>query len=227
MYDEVTAIVLTDGREIRVDADYDTPLSDASSPLSIVVNGEAAEIDVDVDRYGWGGGYIFLSPSEKYLVLAYYTGASSEIFSLFKIGDSLEQIFELYNDGEAGDYCFSPDEKQLIQVLPYSCSYWWGAWDEHHHLFKANHYDEMEKDKTGRLFFDFGLVNILDIDNKEVSKHTIRIYPPENWQPPSEDDYYDPMTRPQIIGDALHVHMPWGKEAFSLPLKEIIAIEVK
>lgn len=111
--EETKSVILVNHREITLDDADDIFLSfmNQGQPQSI--------FEVPYPDAGYGGGGLFLSPSEQYLVFVYFSGESEEAFILFKIEeDSLEvQYASAYLYGEDGDYWFSEDEKIFLQTL--------------------------------------------------------------------------------------------------------------
>jgi len=84
---------------------------------------------------------------------------------LFRITDKLEEVYKSYLIGEGASYCFSEDEKSLVQVLQNNCA----PWD-------CDIEDLTEEDEDGNLFYDFGYINVFDIEKKAMSEHLIRVY---------------------------------------------------
>jgi hypothetical protein len=183
--------------------------------LSIISNGNTLfSFPLRNQSEGYGNeGCIWLSPSESYLLFLYFTGESEEGFTLFKIGDELELVYDCCLVGEAGSYCFSEDEKWLIQFLPYGCDGW------------AGYEIDPEEDEDGKQFYSFGHINVLDIEKKEFQKREIRIYPLcdwqiwQNWEPKEKPNIQYPI---ELAGGTLTVTMPWGKEEIKFPLEEEI-----
>jgi len=167
-------------------------------------------------RKGYAGGSLLLSQSNTYLLFAYYSGQGEEAFVLYKISDNLESVFETsYVYGEAASYCFSKDEKFLIQGLPNICEWDWKDYVE------QGVFSEIDED--GKLFIDFGYLNILDISQKILNKHVIRAYPSENAE--NFSNGYNPYLLPSMIDDfTLKISLPWGDEMLTLPLDNIIRI---
>jgi len=218
MPDEVKKITLAGGREIHINESVTT----LKHGFTTIDNVSVSMISNDVEVYRfplndeYSGGTLHLSPSGKYLLFAYYSGHSEELFVLFKIGDTLEVVCDTWNYGEAADYCFTEDETTLVQVLPNSCSLW-GYW-------KDDLEDMGEQDENGVNFLEFGHINILNIAEKTTKKHQLRAYPSESAKNIAED--YNPLTAPVIIGNVLNLSMPWGKEELSLPLDDVIAFTI-
>ena len=203
---------LRDGREIQL-------LDDDEISISIISKEKTASTFlIPYPSAGYGGGAIHLSPSESILLFTYYSGQSEEAFILFTLQDRLEKLFESgYLYGEAASYCFSKDEKELIQCLPNICSEWWLPWED----------EDTEEDEDGIVFFDFGCINILKIKESKLEKHIIRIYPTENWEPQNKSNY-DPFLSPEYVSpDALKISMPWGEEILKFPFPGIIIFKPK
>ena len=218
MLDEVKKITLADGREIHLNESVTTlnhgfTTTDNVS-VSMISNG------VEVYRFPlndeYSGGTFHLSPSGQYLLFAYYSGQSEELFVLFKIDDMLEVVCDTLDYGEAADYCFTEDETALVQVLPNSCSLW-GYW-------KDDLENMVEPDENGVNFLEFGHINILNIAEKTTKKHQLRVYPSASAKNFAEG--YNPFTSPVIIGNVLNLSMPWGKEELPLPLDNVIAFTI-
>ena len=208
---DIKCVVLADKREIHLKDEDDIS-------ISMISKGEALfHFPIPYPSLGYDGGALYLSPSEKYLLFPYYSGQSEEAFTLFRISDTFELVYQSdYLGGEAASYSFSKDEKMLIQCLPYTCSEWWQYWED----------EEPEKDEDGKLFFDFGNINLLDIEKQLLNKHIIRIYPAEDWQP--EKEKYFPFMSPKMINDnRLKISMPWGEETLDFPMKDLIIFEQK
>ena len=209
-FENVKSVILKDKREICLKDEKEFSL------LIISSNGETLlNLPIQYPSFGYGGGSLFLSLSESYLVFAYYSGQGDESFMLFEIRDGLEEIYgEDYFIGFLGDYCFSRNEKLLIQSLSF---FFWEDLDDEE-IFK----EIIEKDENGKLFFDFASINVLDIAKKVVNEHLIRVYFSDNWQF-KKDNRDEPFMLPQMInGSMLKISMPWGDELLNLPLNETI-----
>ena len=204
----IKCVILNDEKEIHLNDKNDDIF------LSIVSDGKIlTTTPILYPSRGYADGALFLSPAQTYLMFAYYSGQSEEAFTLFRIANNkLEIVFESpYLGGEIASYCFSKDEKILIQGLPSMCDEWWQPWLD----------GDAEKDEKGNLFFDFGVINILDIEKGAMSKHIIRIYPMSDWQPIKES--YNPFMSPEIINaNVLKISMPWGDEMLGFPLENTI-----
>jgi hypothetical protein len=210
-FEEKTFVMLKDSREIRLNDSGDISLSIISNRKTMF------NLTVQYPDCGYGGGFLYLSPSNTYLIFTFYSGQGDESFILYRITETLEEIYRLCLCGEASSYGFSDDDKFLIQALPFACCEWWWLWEDE--------YGEKEMDEQGRQYFDLGNVNVLDIENKDLSEHIIRIYPTDKWNPVREE--YNPFWRPQLIENKkLEVSLPWGTETLDFPLKDIIIYEI-
>ena len=201
--EEIKRVILKDKREIYLDDD--------EFSLSVVINGKIQfSHSLTYPTAGYGGGSLWLSPSHSYLLFTYYSGQSEEGFRLFRINDKIETIFELpYLMGETASYCFSEDEKLLIQVLLDNCTPW-----------EFDLEDLSEKDENGNMYYNFGQINILDIVNKGISEHKIHIYQ-DYWHCLKKE--FDRFISPELINaDTLKISMPWGNETLNFPIKDTI-----
>ena len=208
---DIKSVMLNDKREIYLNDDYGIEI------LMVFGGRTLHKILPSYPEGGYGGGSLYLSPCDSYLIFSYYSGQSQEAFNLYRISDKLEMVYEMpYICGEAASYGFSTDEKILIQGLPISCTAdWWHPWRD----------EEMDEDENGNLFFDFGQINILDIEKKQVSQHMIRIFPSNDWNP--QEDDFDPLMLPEMTSDdTLKVSMPWGDEILKFPLMNTIDFKV-
>lgn len=199
-------IVLNDKREILLNDEDDIV-------LSVVFHGETKDtFHVPYPSGGYGGGTLFLSMSEKYLIFSYYSGESEEAFILFEIkGYNLEPVYESgYLFGEDANYIFSDSEEFLFQTLRTG---WWCE-------------EEAEIDKNGNQFYKFGEINRLNIRKRTMNNHSIHIYPSSTWRVGVTDEgsfYISKMTASNVLS----IIMPWGEETLALPLQEIIALKME
>lgn len=156
----------------------------------------------------YGGGSLLLSPSEKYVIFSYFSGESEEGFILLEIVDG--QLKVLYNSdylyGEDANYCFTNSEKILVQTFRT------GSW------YKEN----AEIDENGDMYYAFGEINILNLETFRLDKHTIFIYPTDDWEEEKTDVGTFLFT--DIADGKLEVEMPWGKKFFQYPLQETLII---
>ena len=118
---------------------------------------------------GYGGGNLWLSLSEKYLLFAYYSGESEEAYCLFRIEDGgLKLVYESgYRCGEGASYAFADNETFLVQALPASVGPWY--------------LEEACTDADGRRYFAYGELNILDIQKGTMERHLLRVVPSADW----------------------------------------------
>ncbi|MDR0286956.1 MAG: hypothetical protein LBI03_04505 [Clostridiales bacterium] len=211
---EIKCVILNDKIEIRLNDKDDISISFVSDGKVL------SSLSISYPSAGYADGSLYLSPSKSYLLFSYYSGQSEEAFTLFKIIDyKLETVFELpYSAGEAASYNFSQDEKFLIQSLPVSCT----LWDWKYYVDEGF----AEKDKKGNLFFVYGYINILDIENKKLSRHEIRVYPSKNAENFSEGNYNPFILLEMINSNTLKISMPWGNEMLKLPLKDTLIFHI-
>ena len=205
--ESVLPLLLSDSRLVSVCT------TDKPFVLKIENSGSVDDIlEIPYPESGFGGGYLKASPEEAFLALSYYSGQSEECFLLFRLDTKLHQVAASgYMFGEASSCAFSPDEDIFVFALPFSCSEWWQPWDD----------EDTEVDYSGQRFFDFGRICLQPTSGGDFSTHTLRITPPESWEPIRED--YDPFLKPDFHGiKFLAISMPWGVEILSLPLESIV-----
>ena len=118
---------------------------------------------------GYGGGSLWLSFSEKYLLFAYYSGESEEAYCLFRIEDGgLKLVYASgYRCGEGASYAFADNETFLVQALPASVGPWY--------------LEDACTDADGRRYFAYGELNILDIQKGTMERHLLRVVPSADW----------------------------------------------
>lgn len=194
-------IVLNDNRKILLNDESDIV-------ISVIYGGEVKyAFPVSYPAEGYGGGTLYLSLSERYLLFSYYSGQSEEAFMVFRIdGYGLELLYESgYLCGEGAGYIFSDNEELLFQALRTG---WW-------------YEEQAETDKDGNQFYQFGEINVLDIRTKTFSKHCIHIYPSNEWKEEVTDEGEFLLSK-TVNNDILYVIMPWGEGALGLPLKDVI-----
>lgn len=78
--------------------------------------------------------------------------------------------------------------------------------------------DTYEKD----MYYAFGEINILNLETFRLDKHTIFIYPTDDWEEEKTDVGTFLFT--DIADGKLEVEMPWGKKFFQYPLQETLII---
>lgn len=204
-FEEIKIVTLKDGSEIR--------LNDDELTIEKLMHGEViSSIELAYPSAGYAGGSVYVSPSEKYILFAYYSGQSEEAFILLTHNEDITLLYDSgYLFGEAASYCFTMDEGTLIQALPYSCIEWWMPWID----------GDTEKDEEGNVYFAFGSINIFDIHRGELMSHEILIYPESGWKP--DEQKYDPLLLPEMIGDNfLKLSWPWEVGGLRLPITEKI-----
>ena len=148
-------MILNDGRRIVLEDEEEiclTLYSCAEAGQTFIVPYPSA---------GYGGGSLWLSFSEKYLLFAYYSGESEEAYCLFRIEDSgLKLVYESgYRCGEGASYAFADNEKFLVQALPASVGPWY--------------LEDACTDADGRRYFAYGELNILDIQKGTMERHLL------------------------------------------------------
>lgn len=200
---EETSVTLSDMREILLE-------NDIVISISMKKDDEILHTaEVPFPSAGYGGGMLMLSPSEQYLVFSYYSGQSEEAYILFKIRDTcLEFIYGSdYLYGEGASYLFSEREELLYQALPNSIGPWYR--------------ENAEEDENGEPLFEFCQINVLDIQEKTVSCHSIQVVPSERWDDELAEG--EPPCLIEIVDShMLRIVMPWGEEQLVLPLDDRI-----
>lgn len=197
------SIVLADKREIVLNDEDDIF-------LSMTNNGQVIyTCPIPNPLGGYGGGGLYVSSSEQYLLFSCYCGQSSETFMLFKIEKNSLEILYASEEcfGENGDFCFSGDEEFLLQTLRTG---WWYAGEE-------------EIDKNGDKFYEFGVINILKIKDKVLDTHTVYVYPSDNWKEEITDN--GPFEISEMTGGFVNFTMPWGEKTLLLPLDGDVTIK--
>lgn len=200
--EETKILSLSDGRKIVLEDDDDIF-------LSLISNDKTEDIfEIPYPSAGYGGGSILLSPSEKYLVFSYFSGESEEAFSLLKIEN--EQLKFLYDSGylygEEADYSFVNDEKILIQTFRI------GAWYK----------EDAETDENGDIYYDFGELNLFNLETYELERHMIRVYPSDDWE--EEETDVGTFAFSEMNDSQLNVIVPWGNVVFQKPLPNILVV---
>lgn len=207
--EEMKTVFLTDGKKIVLD-------DDNKLILSLVSNNKTEDTyKVPYPSGGYGGGSLQLSPSEKYLVFSYFSGESEEAFSLFEIENARFKL--LYDSGylygENAMYSFVNDENIMVQTLRT------GFW------YKENAKTDENKD----LYYEFGELNLFSLETHELSRHTIHVYPSDDWK--VEETDVGSFMFSEIIstksGCQFSVVVPWGKITFREPLENILVVRLK
>lgn len=203
MEDLINLVVLADGRKVVLEDDQDVS-------LSLVINDDLQDTCQFPHLSGnYGGGSLLLSPSERYVVFSYFSGESEEGFALLEIeGKHLRLLYNSdYLYGEDANYSFINQEKVLVQTFRT------GAWYE----------EEAEIDENGDSYYQFGELNLLDLETNQLDRHTIVVYPSEDWVE-EETDVGKFLFSHMEDGKSLCAEMPWGKEIFPYPLEETLVI---
>ncbi len=203
MEDLINLVVLADGRKVVLEDDQDIS-------LSLVINDDMQDTCQFPHLSGnYGGGSLLLSPSERYVVFSYFSGESEEGFALLEIeGKHLRLLYDSdYLYGEDANYSFINQEKGLVQTFRT------GAWYE----------EEAQTDENGDSYYQFGELNLLDLETNQLDRHTIVVYPSEDWVE-EETDVGKFLFSHMEDGKSLCAEMPWGKEIFPYPLEETLVI---
>lgn len=205
MEDLINLVSLADGRKIVLHDEDDIS-------LSLVSNNEVKDTFPFLHLSGnYGGGSLVLSPSEKYVIFSYFSGESEEGFALLKIANN--QLKFLYDSnylyGEDANYSFTNNEKILIQTFRT------GAWYK----------DEAEIDENGDLYYEFGELNLLSLETYNLDRHTILVYPSDDWQ--EEETDVGTFLFSDMADGMLRIEMPWGSESFPYPLQETLVVRFK
>ncbi len=203
--EETKIVFLADGRKIILDDDDDLILS--------FVSGNKTEdtCTVPYPSGGYGGGSLQLSPSEKYLIFSYFSGESEEAFSLFEIENGrLNLLYDSgYLYGEDAHYSFVNDEKILVQT--FRTEFW----------YKEN----AKTDENNDMYYEFGELNLFNLETHELIRHTIHVYPSDDWE--EEETDIGPFMLSEINGCQFSVIVPWGKVTFREPLESILVVRLK
>ena len=203
--EETKIVFLAGGRKIILDDEDDLILSFVSS------NKTEDTCTVPYPSGGYGGGSLQLSPSEKYLVFSYFSGESEEAFSLFEIENGrLNFLYDSgYLYGEDAHYSFVNDEKILVQT--FRTEFW----------YKEN----AKTDENNDIYYEFGELNLFNLETHELIRHTIHVYPSDDWEEEATD--VGPFMLSEINGCQFSVIVPWGKVTFCEPLENILVVRLK
>ena len=202
--EETKTVFLADGRKIILDDDDDLILSFVSS------NKTEDTCTVPYPSGGYGGGSLQLSPSEKYLVFSYFSGESEEAFSLFEIENGrLNFLYDSgYLYGEDAHYSFVNDEKILVQT--FRTEFW----------YKEN----AKTDENNDMYYEFGELNLFNLETHELIRHTIHVYPSDDWE---EETDVGSFMFSGINDCQFNVIVPWGKVTFCEPLENVLVVRLK
>ena len=200
--EETKMVFLSDNRRVVLEDDDDIILSFVSDDKA------ESRFEVPYPSGGYGGGWLTLSPSKNYVVFSYFSGESEEGFCLFNIEDhQLKLVYDSgYLYGEEANYSFVNNERILVQTFRT------GAWYE----------ENAEADENGDLYYEFGELNLFYMETQELSRHTIHVYPSDDW----EEEVTDVGTYAfsDLNGSEFHVTVPWGKATFYAPLESVLVI---
>lgn len=199
----ISIAAMADGRKIVLE-------DDADIVLSLISNGEVKDTFPFPELSGnYGGGSLFLSPSEKYVVFSYFSGENEEGFALLQIEScQLKLLYDSkYLYGEDAHYSFTNNEHILVQT------------------FRTGAYykDEAETDENGDLYYAFGEINLLSIGTYNLDRHTVLVYPPDDWEE-GKTDAGAFLFSNIADGKLLNAEMPWGSETFPYPLQGTLVI---
>jgi len=203
--DGTNIIFLSNGKSVVLNDDDDII-------ISLVSNNETEDtFVVPCPSGGYGGGSLQLSPSEKYLIFSYFSGESEEAFALLKIENG--QLRFLYDSGylygEDAHYSFIDDETILVQTFRT------GSW------YKEN----AKTDESGDMYYEFGELNLFNLETHELNRHPIYVYPSEDWEEEKTD--VGSFMFSEFNDNQFTVVVPWGKETFCKPLSNILMVRVK
>lgn len=200
--EETKIVFLSDERKVV--------LEDDDNIILFFISNDKVEnkFEISYPSGGYGGGSLQLSPSKKYLIFSYFSGESEEAFFLLKIEDrQLKLVYDSgYLYGEEANYSFVNDEKILIQTFRT------GTWYE----------ENAEIDKNGDIYYEFGELNLFNIETRELSRHTIHVYPSDDWEEEKTD--VGTFAFSDINGSEFNVTVPWGKVTFYAPLQSILVV---
>lgn len=203
MEDLVSHITLADGRRIVLHDEDDISLSLVSN------SGVEETLPFSHLSGNYGGGSLLLSPSQRYVIFSYFSGESEEGFALLEIVNKrLKLMYDSdYLYGEDANYNFANDERTIIQTFRT------GAWYK----------DEAEIDENGDMYYEFGELNLLSLETNNLNRHTILVYPSDDWK--EEETDVGTFSFSGIADGMLRVEMPWGSEAFQYPLQETLVVK--
>ena len=200
--EETKIVFLSDNRKVVLEDDDDIILSFVSDDKA------ESRFEVPYPCGGYGGGWLTLSPSKNYVVFSYFSGESEEGFCLFNIEDhQLKLVYDSgYLYGEEANYSFVNNERILVQTFRT------GAWYQ----------ENAEADENGDLYYEFGELNLFYMETQELSRHTIHVYPSDDWEEEVTD--VGTFAFSDLNGSEFHVTVPWGKATFYAPLESVLVI---
>ena len=80
-------------------------------------------------------------------------------------------------------------------------------------------------DENGDIYFEFGELNLFNLETYGLSRHPIYVYPIEDWE--EEETDVGTFMFSEINGRQFHVIVPWNKAAFCEPLEDVLVIRAK
>ncbi len=203
MEDFVSCVTLADGSRIVLDDEDNVLLSLLSH------NGVEDTLQFPHLSGNYGGGSLLLSPSQKYLIFSYFSGESEEGFALLEIANNrLKLLYDSdYLYGEDANYSFTNNETIIIQTFRT------GAWYQ----------DDASIDENGDMYYEFGELNLLNLETYDLDRHTILVYPFADWK--EEETDAGTFLFSDITSGMLRIEMPWGSESFPFPLQETLIVK--
>lgn len=198
----VNLVTLADGSQIVLHDEEDISLSFVTN------DSEKDSVQFPNILGNYGGGSLVLAPSEKYVIFSYFSGQSEEGFALLEIADHrLKLLYDSdYLYGEDANYGFADSEKILVQTFRT------GSWYE----------DDAETDENGDMYYEFGELNLLDLETFQLDRHTVLVYPSDDWEEEKTD--VGVFLFSDMADGVLKAEMPWGTESFRYPLQETLVI---
>lgn len=150
---------------------------------------------------GFAGGGTVLSPSQRHLVLHYYSGQSEEAFILLDLVEGLSVVCAPgYQPGECASYAFSPGERRLLMALPLAYGDWWTDREQE---------DPLERDEDGSTCVEFATMVTCDCASGIVRRAPLVVVP-DLTEPSPETYEYD--LDPRFIDETtVRLSMPWGE----------------
>lgn len=82
--------------------------------------------------------------------------------------------------------------------------------------------EDAKTDESGDMYYTFRELNLLNLETLNLDRHTILVYPSDDWKEKKTDVGIFLFT--DIADGMLSVEMPWGNEIFQYPLQETLVI---
>jgi hypothetical protein len=203
---EATSVTMQNGDRFSLEV--------GGSIAIVRVRGDRREerVEFPYPRAGFGEGALTLSSSERLLLFSYFSGQSEEAYRLIATEPQLQELGSCpYMFGEAASYAFSPHEKAMLMALPASCTPW--------------EVDELEEDRSGNLFLEFGLLRIHRIVDDVATHHSLRAYFEQAWEP--NRGGYDPDMKPEIDNEGnVTITLPSGRMQLAPPISDVVELRV-